>query len=217
MNKNIHYNLNEENLRNAFGDYHVKYDEMHWAETEQGLDALGLQRKNSITLRAKKLVMLCCLVVIGGGLVAFINYKSGKTNIKSISANAVQQNDQQPAISSAVDVSAMKIDSDFADLQMSRKTIPATIAISAPTETKTEEPVAVPENKTEVKKEDVTAKQQKDENSQVVVTDDAQKNISADNKETKKKKKKRRRHHQAEDGNAPAVHSSGEDDVIIGD
>lgn len=211
MNKNITYNLNEDNLRGVFAHYEVGFDETHWADAERHLDSLGLQKKNSITFKARKLVLFCCLIVLGGGLVAFINYNS-RHKVSQQLAGTDESNNAVTAMQAAGETDAMKVDSEVPQLLMSRKAI-AVIMPSADTARVQEAPVTVAdgnsrnENKVtgEQKTTDIV---QQSEKKEITVTD---------SQETKKKKKKRkkRRHADNSENPAPVTHAASDDDVII--
>ncbi|MBC7865194.1 MAG: hypothetical protein IAF38_19625 [Bacteroidia bacterium] len=214
MSKNVTYKLNETNLRGVLSHFEIGFDETHWMETEKNLEALGLQKKTSVTAGAKKIFLFAGLVLLGGGLVAFINLNK-KQNNSNFAAGPNQEN----VIVEGTEYKGLKVLSDLPEIFFTRKAIEAPVAITndtatAPTLIAENIPtVNVPEKKVE---ENIVAKKKEEEK---IVVEKKVKKEPTEVKETKKKKKKKKRRHQSSgDGTTPVIRSSaGDDDVIIGE
>jgi hypothetical protein len=211
MNKNITYKLNEANLRNLIGNYEVGFDETLWQETEKNLDTLGLQRKPSLKVGAKRIALFACLVVLGGGLVAFINYNSGhKKSSAPLASAPVEEKNSVNMYSDAAERTGLKAANDVPALLFNRHSAMAEPVAEIITEKK-EEPVLA-ENKAAIKAPEEIRKPEP-----VVQTAPEVKKevVIQDNSEKKRKKKKRRKNNSSENENPATTHSAGEDDVII--
>jgi hypothetical protein len=190
MNKQSLFQLDEQKIRDAFGGMSPGASEEQWKQLERNLDALGAQRKSSFRQRVQRLGFIVGLVILGGSLVAFINFnKRNSTNTTTASID----NDEV--------IVADKFSEPTSTLVMSRPVAePKKIVVIVP------DSVAV--NSVDTLSGSLVSN---DKTNVVAVKPDtasvSQKKESAPEPKKKKKRKKKKRR--------PAAHNASDDDVII--